>query len=120
MLDLALSLDGRFARREKVRVQIGTAVSCKGKVADLDCGLERPPQQIAGSLDMSRPGEDLNCKVIIGPGLETLQSAFFDQIIAELAEAKAGLVVTEARAVDHVKPRKMGSRTVPEAVHDAQ
>jgi len=120
MLDLALHLDERIARREKVRVQIGTAVSCKGKVANLVCGLERPTQQIAGSLDVSRPGEDLNCKVIIGPGLETLQSAFFDQIIAELAEAKPGLVVTKARASDRAKPFKMGARTVAVAVLEAQ
>jgi len=102
-----LHLDERIARHKKVRVQIGTAESCKSKIADLVCGLERPTQQIADSLDMSRPGEDLNCKVIIGPGLKTLQSAFFDQIIAELAEAKPGLVVTEARAGDRAKPFKI-------------
>src|SRR5437879_12984171 len=76
--------------------------------------------QIAEGPDMSCPREDLNCKVIIGPGLKTLQSAFFDQIIAELAEAKHGLVVAEARAVDRAKPFKMGARTVGVAVLEAQ
>src|SRR5258706_1854722 len=76
--------------------------------------------QIAEGPDMSRPREDLNCKVIIGPGLKTLQSAFFDQIISELAEAKPGLVVTEARSGDRAKPFKMGARTVGVAVLEAQ
>src|SRR5258707_9372545 len=76
--------------------------------------------QIAEGPDMSCPREDLNRKVIIGPCLETLQSAFFDQIIAELAEAKPCLVVTEARAGDRAKPFKMGARTVAVAVLKAQ
>src|SRR5260370_13961548 len=119
-LDLALYLDQRIASSEKVRDQIPRAESCKGKVADLVCGLERPTQQIADSLDMSRPGEDLNCKVVVGPGLKTLQSAFFDQIVAELPEAKSGLIVAEAPAGDRAKPFKMGAGTVGVAVLEAQ
>ena len=69
---------------------------------------------------MSRPGEDPSRKVIIGPGLKTLQSAFLDQIIAELAEAKPGLVIAEARAGHRTKPFKMGARTVGVAALEAQ
>src|ERR1700681_632524 len=119
-LDLALHLVERITRREEVRVQIATAISCKLKVADIVCGLEGPAQQIADSLDMSRPGEDLNCEVVIGPGLEAVQSAFLDQIIPELAEAKPGLVVAETRTGDCTKPFQMGARTVAEAALEAQ
>src|SRR5260370_17847711 len=50
---------------------------------------------------------------------DALPISFFDEIIAELAEAKPGLVVTEARAGDRAKPFKMGARTVAVAVLEA-
>ncbi|HET7893424.1 MAG TPA: hypothetical protein VFL34_17990, partial [Candidatus Sulfotelmatobacter sp.] len=62
----------------------------------------------------------MNSKVVIGPGLKTLQSAFFDQIVAKFAEAKPGLVVTEARASHRAKPFKMGAQTVAVAALEAQ
>ena len=79
------------------------AVGRISEVADLVCRLERAAQQIAAGPDMSRPGQHDIAEVHIGPGLEARQSALFDQVIAELAEAKSGLVVAEARAGDHAK-----------------
>ena len=72
------------------------------------------------ALKCLRPGEDLNCKIVIGPGLKSLQSAFLDQVIAELTEARPGLIVAEARAGNRAKPFKMGARTVTIAVLETQ
>ena len=87
-LGFAFHLGERIARREKVRVQLVAAVGGVSEVADLVCRLERAAHQIAAGPDMSRPGQNDIAKVHIGPGLETRQSASFDQVIAELTEAK--------------------------------
>jgi len=97
-LGFALHLIERIARREKVRVQVGAAVRRKSEVTDLVRRLKRATHQIAASPDMSRPGRDDTSKVEIGPDLEALQPALFDQFVAEPAESKSGLVVAEARS----------------------
>ena len=56
----------------------------------------------------------------IGPGLETLQAAFFDQFIAELTESKSGLVVAEVRSGDHAKPYIGEARTIAVAMLEAE
>ncbi len=56
----------------------------------------------------------------IGPGLEALQPALFDQIIAELAEAKSGLVVAEVRPSDHAQHCIGEARAVAVAVLEAE
>ena len=56
----------------------------------------------------------------IGPGLEALQPAFFDQFIAEPAESKSGLVVAEVRSGDHAKPYIGEARTVAVAALEAE
>src|SRR5690242_19557246 len=105
MLSFAFRLGKRIARREKVRVHLVAAVSGVSKVADLACGLERAVHQFAASPDMSRPGHDAISKVHIGSGLEARQSAFFDKVIAELAEAiYRGPIVAEPCAGDHGQP----------------
>ena len=103
MLCFAFHLGERIARHEKVRGQFVSAIGGVSEVADRVCRLERAAQQIAAGPDMSRPGQHTICKVQIGPGLETRQSASFDQVIAELTEAIKGLIVAEARAGDHAK-----------------
>jgi hypothetical protein len=81
------------------------AVGGISEIAILDCRLERAAHRITASPDMSRPGHDAISKLHIGPGLETRQSASFDQVIAELTEAiYGGPVVAEARASDHSQP----------------
>src|ERR1700694_4866977 len=109
MLGFAFHLGKRIARREKVRVQFVAAVCGVSEVADLVCRLERAAQQIAASPDMFRPGQNDIAKVHIDPGLETRQSASFDQIIAELTEAVCRLVVAEAGARDYAKERIGGA-----------
>src|ERR1700726_3547041 len=120
MLGFALHLRERIARREQVRVQVHAAVRRKCEIADLVRGLERPTQQIAGSLDMLRPGHDKISKAYIGPGLEAPQAAFFDQFIAKPTESKSGLVVVEMWAGYHAKPHIGEARTVAVAMLEAE
>src|SRR5882724_1345448 len=102
LLGFAFRLGKRIARREKVRVQLVAAVGGVREVADLVCRLERAAHQIAASPDMPRPGHNAISKLHIGPGLETRQSASFDQVVAELTEAiYGGPIVAEARTGDH-------------------
>src|SRR5260370_37822001 len=104
MVGLGLPLRARSARREQVRGQVHAAVRRKCEIADLVRGLERPTQQIAGSLDMFRPGHDKISKAHIGPGLEAPQAALFDQFIAKTTESKSGPVAVEMWAGHHAKP----------------
>src|SRR6267154_4466235 len=102
MLGFAFHLGKRIARREKVRVQLVAAAGGVSEVADLVCRLEGAAHHIAASPDMSRPGHNAVSKLHIGPGLETRQSASFDQVITELTEAiYGGPIVAEARTGDH-------------------
>ena len=78
--------------------------AAKVEVADLVRGLERPMYQVTASPDMFRPWHDVTSEDHIGPGLEALQAAFFDQFIAEPTESKSGLVVAEVRSGYHAKP----------------
>ena len=59
-------------------------------------------------------------KVQIGPGLEALQPALFDQVIAEPAESKSGLVVAEVRPGDHAKHCIGEARAVAVAALEAE
>ena len=97
MLGLALHLGERLALREQVRVQIGSRLyATKVRSPDPVCGVERSTQH-GTEVDMSSPMGGRWRESVVGPGLVSLQPAFFDQFIAELAEAKRGLVVTEPR-----------------------
>jgi hypothetical protein len=65
------------------------AITRKGYVTDFVCGIEGAADQIAAGPDMSRPGQDDISEGHKGSSLKTLQSAFFDEIIAEPAPAVA-------------------------------
>src|SRR5262245_18716562 len=120
MLDLALHLDERIARREHVGVQMGAAVCRISGVADLACALEGAANEVAARLQVSRPGKDETSEDHIGPGLKAPQSALFDQVRAEPTEAKCGLVVAEERTGDRAKPDIGGARTIAIAVFEAE
>ena len=100
ILGFALHLDERIARREKVRVQLIAAVGRVGEIADLVCDLEGTAHQIAASPDMSRPRQDCDRRSPCRSWPGSASAALFDQVIAEPAEAKSGLVVAEVRAGD--------------------
>src|SRR5215467_15668259 len=102
ILGFVLHVNEGLSRRQKDRVQARAAIRRTSEVAGLVRSLERATQQIAARLDMFCPRHDLICEAEIGPGLEPLQPAFFDQIIAELAEAQCDLVLTEMRFGDNV------------------
>ena len=95
ILGFTLHVSERIAGDEKVRVQVVAAIRRKGEVADFVRGIEGATHQIAVDPDMSRPLHDDISERHIGPGLETLQSAFFDQFIAQPTELISGLVVAE-------------------------
>src|SRR5882724_6949721 len=103
ILGFTLHLDERISRRQKVRVQVVAAVRRKTEVANLVRSLERPMYQVSTNPDMFGPWHDVTSKSQIGPGLESLQPAFFDQFIPEATELKSGLVVAEVWASHHAK-----------------
>src|ERR1700687_5156583 len=102
-LGLGLHLIERIARRQKVRVHVVAAERGKNEVTDLVRGLERAAHEGAAGPDMLRPWKDDVAKVHVGPGLEAHQPALFDQVVAEPAESKSGLVIVEARSGEQAK-----------------
>src|SRR6266404_1662629 len=101
ILGFTLHLHERVSRRQKVRVHVVAAVRRKTEVADLVRGLERPMYHVTASPDMFRPWHDVTSETHIGPGLEPLQSASFDQFIAKSAKSKSGIVIAEMRTGHH-------------------
>src|SRR5215472_3439028 len=121
LLGFVLHVNEGLARRQQDRVQARAAIRRTREVAGLVRRLERATQQITARPDMLCPRHDLICEAEIGPGLEPLQPAFFDQIIAELAEAKSDLVLTEMRAGDNATQPDIGAaRSVAVAVLEAE
>src|SRR4029077_4879159 len=120
ILGFTLHIKERVACREKVRGQMVAAVGHIGEIAHPIRCLQRTVQQIAPSLDMSRPRQDETSEAHIGPGLKALQSALFDEVMAEPAESKSGLVVAEARSRDHAKPNIGEARAVTIASLEAK
>src|SRR5262245_59221819 len=120
ILGFTLHLNELISRREKVRDQVVAAVSCIGQVTDLVRGIEGAAHQIAAGLDMARPGRDVISKDHIGSGLKALQSALFDQVIAEPTELRASLIVAETRSGYHSKVYIGNTRTVAVAPLEAE
>src|ERR1700722_7087046 len=100
MLGFLLHLRERISRRQKVCVQVDAVVRRKTEVADLVRGLERATQRVAAASDVFRPRHHVTGEDHQGSGLESLQAALFDQVIAEPAELKPGLVIGEVRSGD--------------------
>ena len=90
----------RLAGEQQVRVQILAGVGAIGEVADPVRRFERAAYQIAADPNVLRPALDIDREVEIRARLEALQTAPFDEVVAELAEAKSGLVVAEKRSGD--------------------
>src|SRR6202795_71963 len=105
---------------EKIRGQVAAAVGRAIEVAHLVRRLQRAVQKITPSPDMSRPRQDETSEAHIGPGLEARQSVLFDQVMAEPAESKSGMVVAEARSGDHAKPNVGEARAVTVAALEAE
>jgi hypothetical protein len=121
LLGFAFGFGKRIARREKVGVQLVAAVGGVSEIADLVCCLEGAAHHIAARPDMSRPGHDAISKLHIGPGLETPQSASFDQVIAELAKTIYGApMIGEAGTGDHGQPYIRAARSVAVAVLETE
>src|SRR6266404_3472027 len=117
----ALHLRELIPRREKISDQVAAANSREGKINDFVGGIEGATYQIAPGLDVSRPWHDDVPENRIGTRPEALQSALFDQVIAELTESKYDVaVVAEMRTRDHGKPKICETRPVAVAVLEAE
>ena len=101
---LALHVDERITRREKVPNQVVAGISCHREIADGIRGIEGATDQIVARSQMSGPRDDEHAEGQIRAGPEPLQPTPFDQVVAEPAEAEAGLVVAKSRSGDHAKP----------------
>src|SRR5271163_323068 len=120
MLGLTLHVDEPIARRKKIRDQHVASVGRISEIAAVVCGLKCTTHQITASPDMSRPGQNAVSKIRKGPGLETRQTAFFDQIEAESAETVCRLIVAEAGASDHAEVLISSARGVAGAALEAE
>ena len=83
----ALRLGKRIARRKKVRVQLLAAVSGVSEVADLVAASNARRTKSRPARTCLVPGKNAISKLQIGPGLETRQSASFNEVVAEPTEA---------------------------------
>src|ERR1700688_880588 len=120
ILSFTLRVNEWISHGEKVRVQVDWAIGRKREVTDFARCIDGATHQIAASPNMFRPWHDDISERHICTGLEALQSAFFDQFIAELTELKAGLIVAEARSGDDAKPYVGEARPVAVAVLEAE
>jgi hypothetical protein len=100
LFGFALHFRQRLAGEEQVRVQVLARISSIGEISDPVRRLERAAHQIAADPHVLRPAHDINREVEIRARLEALQPAPFDEVVAELAEAKSGLVVAKKRSGD--------------------
>ncbi len=104
LFGFALHLAERNAHGEKVVVEIETDASREGGIAVLVCDLESTAQQIAPRPHVFSIRQKMSAEEHIYPGLQARQPTSFDQFIADLAEAKTGMVVVESLAGDQTKP----------------
>src|SRR3984957_20665467 len=95
LFGVALYLRQRLAGEEKARVQLRARVDRMREVADPVCRFERTVQQITAGPYVFHPTRDKNREDIIGRRLEAFELASFDEVVAELAKTKSGLVVPE-------------------------
>src|ERR1700722_19619133 len=120
ILGFTLHLNQRISSRQEVRVQVIAAVRGKSEIAGLVRGLKSATQQITASPEMFRPRHDVVSEARVGPGLEALQAAFLDQLVAEATESKSDLVVAEVRPSYDTKPYIGEARTVAVAMLEAE
>src|SRR5215471_20946351 len=82
-LGLALHVDERITRREKVRDQVVTAIGPEREVADGMRDIEGTTHQIAAGAHMFRPRHDELAENHIYASFEALQPTVFHQVVAE-------------------------------------
>src|SRR6201987_1258731 len=115
----ALRLSKRIACHQKIGVQLGTTVSRISEIADAVRDFKRASQEITAGPNMSRPGHD-ETEHLERPALEALQLRFFDQLTAQAAKSKSGIVVAEMRPGQHGEQFIGGTRSVAVAVLKAK
>src|SRR3984885_3641350 len=95
LFGVALHLRQWLAGEEKGRVQIRARVDRMHEVAAPVRRLERTEQQITAGPYVFHPTRDKTREDIIGPRFEAFETATFDEVVAELAKTKSGLVIPE-------------------------
>src|SRR5216683_2041842 len=120
ILGFTLRFNEWISHGEKVRVQVDWTISRKREITNFVRCIDGATHQIAAGPNMFRPWHDDISERHICTGLEALQSAFFDQFIAELTELKSGLIVAEARSGDDAEPYIGEARPVAVAILEAQ
>jgi hypothetical protein len=116
----ALRIAERFSGCDKIRVQVIAAVSRKGEVADLVCGIERVAHQIPAGSDVPRPGHNKIPKGHVGTGLVPMQPTLLHQIVAKPAESESSPVIAKVRSENHTKPDIGEARSIAVTVLEAK
>ena len=119
-LAFALGLIERVARREEVGHQAIPEVRRKREIATFVGGRKTPPQQIATGADVPGPGVHAVCEVEIDARPETREPALVRKLECQLADAKPGLVIAEARSQQEAEQGVRVAPAVAVAVNEAQ
>src|ERR1700688_5210523 len=119
MLGLALRVDERIARGEKVRRHQVPGERRIIEITGLGCDVERAAKQISGAPDRFCP-QHKTPEVQVGLGLKPPQPSLLYQFIAELGEAKPGLIVAENRAGDRSDPFIREARPITVAAFETE
>jgi hypothetical protein len=116
----ALRIAERISGCDKIRVQVVAALSSKGDIADLVCGVEGATHQIAAALDVPRPGHNKIPEGHVRTGLVAMQSTLFHQIVAKPAESESSPVIAKVRSENHTKPDISEARSIAVTVLEAE
>ena len=106
--------------RQTNRDQLIPAVRSKSEVADPIRSIERAPHKFTSASGVLRPRQHGRTHVHPDSSLVARQATFLDQVIAQLAEPKAVLVIVESRPGEHGKPDVGKTRRVAVAVLEAE
>src|SRR5215469_8676300 len=120
ILSFTLHINQLISCGQHVLNQVVAAIGCKGDVPHFTCGMECPANEIAAGPYVLRPWQDDISKRHIRPGLKTLQSTVFDQIITELTETESGLIVAETRSSYDGEPDITEARRVAITMFEAE
>src|SRR6202140_1333367 len=120
VLGFPLHVAKRISPREKIRVQVVTAIGRISEVAGLVCGVEGASHQIPSGLDMLCPGHDKIREGHVGTRLVAMQAALLHQLVAQPAEPVSGAVVAKMVPENHAKPDIGKARSIAVAMLEAE
>jgi hypothetical protein len=104
ILSSTLRLSERVACEKTIRSRVNAVIRRVDEITNLVCVVERAVQKFAASSNMFGHRKNDVSEMHAGSGLEPLQSASFDQIVAEPPKSVCSLIVAKARACVHAQP----------------